>query len=107
MIRRPPRSTLFPYTTLFRSCSDTFLGAYYEAGLTPRCPPPRRRSARFRSVEELESIEHLRSEVVGLLEENRSLRIEVDFLRADLRKALAEQPRDPSVSTFKGVADGS
>src|SRR5258708_13379007 len=22
MIRRPPRSTLFPYTTLFRSCSD-------------------------------------------------------------------------------------
>src|SRR3712207_8048596 len=23
MIRRPPRSTLFPYTTLFRSCRDT------------------------------------------------------------------------------------
>src|SRR2546427_4671615 len=23
MIRRPPRSTLFPYTTLFRSCTDT------------------------------------------------------------------------------------
>src|SRR2546422_3918210 len=23
MIRRPPRSTLFPYTTLFRSCSTT------------------------------------------------------------------------------------
>src|SRR5258708_31625040 len=28
MIRRPPRSTLFPYTTLFRS-----LGAAYAAGL--------------------------------------------------------------------------
>src|SRR5688572_32543885 len=25
MIRRPPRSTLFPYTTLFRSMSFTFL----------------------------------------------------------------------------------
>src|SRR2546430_10499110 len=24
MIRRPPRSTLFPYTTLFRSEADTF-----------------------------------------------------------------------------------
>src|SRR5258708_26810568 len=24
MIRRPPRSTLFPYTTLFRSLSDRF-----------------------------------------------------------------------------------
>src|SRR2546429_7137661 len=23
MIRRPPRSTLFPYTTLFRSCSES------------------------------------------------------------------------------------
>src|SRR3712207_9090649 len=28
MIRRPPRSTLFPYTTLFRS----------DRGLTPSCP---------------------------------------------------------------------
>src|SRR5438046_5424886 len=26
MIRRPPRSTLFPYTTLFRSRSDVFHG---------------------------------------------------------------------------------
>src|SRR5436305_7767312 len=25
MIRRPPRSTLFPYTTLFRSCRDSVL----------------------------------------------------------------------------------
>src|SRR5438046_6752620 len=25
MIRRPPRSTLFPYTTLFRSCSNSFI----------------------------------------------------------------------------------
>src|SRR2546429_5635209 len=25
MIRRPPRSTLFPYTTLFRSIEDVFL----------------------------------------------------------------------------------
>src|SRR3712207_7281404 len=26
MIRRPPRSTLFPYTTLFRSCRDAHGG---------------------------------------------------------------------------------
>src|SRR3712207_8487184 len=26
MIRRPPRSTLFPYTTLFRSAYEVFLG---------------------------------------------------------------------------------
>src|SRR3712207_7450895 len=27
MIRRPPRSTLFPYTTLFRSCDGATIGA--------------------------------------------------------------------------------
>src|SRR5260370_25956955 len=27
MIRRPPRSTLFPYTTLFRSAATTFANA--------------------------------------------------------------------------------
>src|SRR5258708_31142448 len=32
MIRRPPRSTLFPYTTLFRSTGDT--GATGDTGLT-------------------------------------------------------------------------
>src|SRR3712207_8366219 len=30
MIRRPPRSTLFPYTTLFRSGSGQLLGADAE-----------------------------------------------------------------------------
>src|SRR5256885_8377373 len=29
MIRRPPRSTLFPYTTLFRSSFDYYYGHYY------------------------------------------------------------------------------
>src|SRR5207253_4674495 len=28
MLRRPPRSTLFPYTTLFRSCQDDL--AYFQ-----------------------------------------------------------------------------
>src|SRR5260370_32520857 len=33
MIRRPPRSTLFPYTTLFRSSGWTFSsGAFPQAG---------------------------------------------------------------------------
>src|SRR3712207_6934203 len=32
MIRRPPRSTLFPYTTLFRSPRDARLGQDADAG---------------------------------------------------------------------------
>src|SRR3712207_9578316 len=30
MIRRPPRSTLFPYTTLFRSVASTLKGRRYR-----------------------------------------------------------------------------
>src|SRR2546430_13719374 len=34
MIRRPPRSTLFPYTTLFRSeCVDRVAGGFLDAWL--------------------------------------------------------------------------
>src|SRR2546429_5096183 len=36
MIRRPPRSTLFPYTTLFRS-----LGGRAETGVLPHGPQSR------------------------------------------------------------------
>src|SRR5216683_6922777 len=37
MIRRPPRSTLFPYTTLFRSMPRTVenIGFYARLGFTP------------------------------------------------------------------------
>src|SRR3712207_9547300 len=33
MIRRPPRSTLFPYTTLFRSVDEVVLDRLDEAGV--------------------------------------------------------------------------
>src|SRR2546430_7705606 len=36
MIRRPPRSTLFPYTTLFRSLLGGLLGLGVLAGLVER-----------------------------------------------------------------------
>src|SRR3712207_8119105 len=51
MIRRPPRSTLFPYTTLFRSGPHDFNEAGklpYPSGLrlTPGLARPRPRSSR-------------------------------------------------------------
>src|SRR5689334_23651736 len=56
MIRRPPRSTLFPYTTLFRSSK------HINAGSIPRGPPPcdaphpvRRRNAEDRKSTRLNS----------------------------------------------------
>src|SRR2546425_9215035 len=43
MIRRPPRSTLFPYTTLFRSSSGTGGSIVFSTYPERSCP------ARFRS----------------------------------------------------------
>src|SRR6266581_6276464 len=53
MIRRPPRSTLFPYTTLFRSL---LRGAWPTARVTVPCPA-RKRSEEHTS--ELQSPVHL------------------------------------------------
>src|SRR2546427_5381526 len=38
MIRRPPRSTLFPYTTLFRSAEIGVIGAGQPDGRAPALP---------------------------------------------------------------------
>src|SRR5258708_25649000 len=38
MIRRPPRSTLFPYTTLFRSPPVVVAGSMAAAAGAVRCP---------------------------------------------------------------------
>src|SRR3989442_9842824 len=64
MIRRPPRSTLFPYTTLFRSlvnsaASSHALGGDESSRFKPatRCTEPIRRSEEHTS--ELQSRPHL------------------------------------------------
>src|SRR3712207_7548429 len=47
MIRRPPRSTLFPYTTLFRSRARDVHPAglpHRPLGVRPPAAPPRQRS---------------------------------------------------------------
>src|SRR3712207_7760801 len=65
MIRRPPRSTLFPYTTLFRS------GGPADRPAPVRPTPPRRRRARTGGpLGEL--LDGLRSEIGG-----RVLRVEL------------------------------
>src|SRR2546426_3869019 len=45
MIRRPPRSTLFPYTTLFRSRRPAGVREGPGAPASPAVQPPRRGSA--------------------------------------------------------------
>src|SRR5258708_15533941 len=65
MIRRPPRSTLFPYTTLFRSrrrLHVSVFAARRDAGDAPEGCRARRGRGRARSEEhtsELQSPDHL------------------------------------------------
>src|SRR3712207_7155172 len=55
MIRRPPRSTLFPYTTLFRSLGEVCL----EAGRRDDLQDPRRRIGRIpERVPDIPRLEH-------------------------------------------------
>src|SRR5437899_6156852 len=67
MIRRPPRSTLFPYTTLFRS-----LGARASAVRgPPRAPSGRSSWAGTRSEEHTSELQSLRHLVCRLLLEKK------------------------------------
>src|ERR1039458_8475949 len=56
MIRRPPRSTLFPYTTLFRSRDRGPSGVTSRAARTPLTPGPSRSEEH---TSELQSLRHL------------------------------------------------
>src|SRR3712207_7513121 len=62
MIRRPPRSTLFPYTTLFRSSPTS-------AGACPACTTPTTRTGHDRAKSDRHGIRGVR---VGRSEEHTS-----------------------------------
>src|SRR5258708_27031420 len=61
MIRRPPRSTLFPYTTLFRSlsgdigCHDRAAPGFkaHQSGLAGHVKPADRKSTRLNSSHQI------------------------------------------------------
>src|SRR5258708_23562942 len=102
MIRRPPRSTLFPYTTLFRSVQDrerlvlpAFLGVHGGGAdhADPRVLQVRRQPGHQRSEEhtsELQSPDHLVCRL--LLEKKKTLCAlqRLDRLEPDASRPLAE-----------------
>src|SRR5438034_4260366 len=84
MIRPPPRSTLFPYTTLFRSRRNPVLyerlrcpGVHLHAG---RLPQRRQGSARLRRSEEHTSELQSHSDLVCrlLLEKKKKYKIKLE-----------------------------
>src|SRR2546425_8169500 len=65
MIRRPPRSTLFPYTTLFRSRksasapTSSSAGSPCSSSASPRPPPAMRMRRSEEHTSELQSLAYL------------------------------------------------
>src|SRR5437899_7239067 len=75
IIRRPPRSTLFPYTTLFRSLSSTPGARVLPPAAAPACrgkhPQALARESPPRSEEHTSELQSLRHLVCRLLLEKK------------------------------------
>src|SRR5205823_9190503 len=71
MIRRPPRSTLFPYTTLFRSGSFWASGAVGSTGIATGSGAPWGASLCLRSEEHTSELQSLAYLVCRLLLEKK------------------------------------
>src|SRR5687767_15676730 len=82
MIRRPPRSTLFPYTTLFRSRSQ------HAGPGGPAAGDPARASAE-RSEEHTSELQSLAYLVCRLLLEKKKKSHTVQELQHDIRSCIA------------------
>src|SRR5437016_11882546 len=85
MIRRPPRSTLFPYTTLFRSTDSTCARRRTDIRSTISCLPRSSAPARIRRSEEhtseLQSLTNLVCRL--LLEKKKALDVGVLVLTTE------------------------
>src|SRR5206468_10102392 len=96
MIRRPPRSTLFPYTTLFRSSPP-------ERGRSGSRRRPCR--SRWGRSEEHTSELQSRSDLVCrlLLEKKKDQPQAEDLLQSDPDQTKREQPNDVATSDLKQI----
>src|SRR2546430_12621090 len=89
MIRRPPRSTLFPYTTLFRSAADNFrIFQLYVRGDDAFVDDWVRRAvdngyAAFRSEEHTSELQSQSNLVCRLLLEKKNKTRDFDYLKQD------------------------
>src|SRR5947208_8661606 len=100
MIRRPPRSTLFPYTTLFRSATAAGAGCWRGTGGACRGSPARSEE----HTSELQSPDHLVCRL--LLEKKKREQItNFDYFAPEVR-AHSDSPQLFSKSRYLSVHGG-
>src|SRR2546430_6185588 len=96
MIRRPPRSTLFPYTTLFRSLYGTFAPGTGSA--SSASDTTARLTSSFRSEEHTSELQSQSNLVCRLLlEKKKNAKIGVSIMRV-LKLQLNNRDRSSAPS---------
>src|SRR2546423_8857263 len=100
MIRRPPRSTLFPYTTLFRSSGDSFPGCA-SANKSKRRSVAGIHRGRHRSEEHTSELQSLAYLVCRLLLEKKKKYTTNDTLIVILRNIRASVDVSPQDSQYQ------
>src|SRR3989442_13901371 len=88
MIRRPPRSTLFPYTTLFRQLGQR--GSWQEERLSPDSTPESVRQFLGECYRQVAQFASNVKEFTGL---ERAQLIDILLRATDLSRQLRQSPR--------------
>src|SRR2546430_12834081 len=99
MIRRPPRSTLFPYTTLFRSVADTPPGVRVETVQVVEKRPQHIGGNLKRSEEHTSELQSQSNLVCRLLLEKKKHRVRLPSsasILPTLSREHAARPADSS-----------
>src|SRR5260221_2137862 len=102
MIRRPPRSTLFPYTTLFRSvCARSPGGQSARLGVPGRSGPPASCLISARSEEHTSELQSHSDLVCRLLLEKKK----INLLRSSSKRQVTSSAQNRLYSQPLGCAD--
>src|SRR3989442_9224921 len=102
MIRRPPRSTLFPYTTLFRSPCSLYIGLRRFLARAHADSSDDRESAASRQQQEIRSEEHT-SELQSRPHLVCRLLLEKKKYQEDRRTMRSQR----STQTYKSISDAT
>src|SRR3712207_7781103 len=102
MIRRPPRSTLFPYTTLFRSCGYVFVDGQSVGDITEASLKDRRILGEEGFVSVIVVIDSVTGTVSGGPEIHARGFLEDDSVFDEIKPSIVEAL---NASLREGVAD--
>src|SRR2546430_3834444 len=113
MIRRPPRSTLFPYTTLFRSVlAQVRLARTANLGRAARVLPAHLESnfisPEFRGAQPLLCLRSPRAALGGPVKISHPIRDDDDrFAASDILSEIDRAPADVGIVTLAPELDGA